>query len=334
MIRTMVFGTAVALLLVAFGAAPASAVPDESGSADIAEPNGFPGVCDQPCFVARKTFEVFLSGNPDAPAGAACPAGTNTYIYKIEHLGGSGPFVPALTSFEISVESDDVTSAGEIAGFGISPSSTTVSALDVVTWEFTAPTIPDGAMSTKLFICSPLLPGTSTDSAVSIDGQAGLDAPGTCVGPRFQPGGEPVPCTIGFWKNRADGKQGTLQHFPDPEFQQVVDQALTLSSEFSTAQELLDALQKQGKRSDAEKRAQQLAALLLNFAAADLFPDNDKCKVFEPNEISSNACGDGITVGQALNDILAGNFETLEEAKDCADDINNGVGVVGVAEGE
>ena len=36
--------------------------------------------------------------------------------------------------------------------------------------------------------------------------------------------GEPNACTIGFWKNRSDGKKGTLKWFPDTDFDDVVAQ--------------------------------------------------------------------------------------------------------------
>jgi hypothetical protein len=75
---------------------------------------------------------------------------------------------------------------------------------------------------------------------------------------------------------------------------------------------------------------QQLAATLLNLAAGDLFPDNQKCKLFEGNNITSNACGTGITVGVAVSygkvDIL-GDIDGQTEAHNCFDDLNNGIGV-------
>jgi hypothetical protein len=141
--------------------------------------------------------------------------------------------------------------------------------------------------------------------------------------------GVPVPCTIGFWKNRADTPMGQAQHFPDPEFDQVVAAAASLSPVFADAPELLEALWKKGRRSQQEKAEQQLAALLLNLAAGDLFADNGKCELFEGNEVSENSCEGAVTVGQALAGILADmDAGEFERAKDCADDLNNGIGVV------
>ncbi|HSR42514.1 MAG TPA: hypothetical protein VLL48_10085 [Longimicrobiales bacterium] len=313
------------------GVAPlAGADPDQSGSSVISSPD-FPGVCGDPCFTATKTFEVFLSTNTDADNPNVCAGADNTYVYKITHDGGAGPFVPALTRFETSVEADDVSSAGFISGFGIDPSNTTVDGtVDVVRWDFASPSISDGGMSTKLYVCSPLGPGAVTDTMVSIDGQLSLDASGTCVGPVVPVEGDPLPCTIGFWKNRADGKKGTLQHFSDAEFALIVDTAVLLSGgEFVDAADLLAALTSKGNRTQEERARQQLAALLLNFAAADEVPDNDKCRVFDGNLISSNACGTNLTMAEAL-DVIFANLDMgfYEMAKDCADDINNGIGVV------
>ncbi len=172
-----------ALWLSAGLATPASAQPDAAGSTQIDEPNGFAPACAAPCFSVEKSFEVFLDGNPSAPG--VCAVGENTYVYTLEHLGGTGPFVPALTKFEVDVENVgvNVTGAGFIPG-PVDPSGVLIDAVaDVVTWDFVAPPIASGQTSSQLFLCSPLPPGTVTDTAVSVDGQANLDAPGTCVGP-------------------------------------------------------------------------------------------------------------------------------------------------------
>ena len=46
---------------------PAFAGPDQSGTSFLEEPNGFPGVCDQPCYIVEKSFEYWLPDNPDNP---------------------------------------------------------------------------------------------------------------------------------------------------------------------------------------------------------------------------------------------------------------------------
>jgi len=319
--------------VLALGMAPlAGAAPDQSGSVVIAEPNGFPGVCDQPCYTVTKSFEVWLSSNTDADNPGVCAGSDNTYIYKLSHDGGSSSNVPGIIGFEASVDTSQVSAASFISGFGVDPSSVAVdTSLDVVSWEFLSPVISDGGMSTKLFVCSPLGPGSIS---VSMSGQFSLDAPGTCTGPVVPVEGDPLTCTIGFWKNRAEGRKGLLKFFPttvdNDDFGDVVTQAVLLSGGvFADEADLLAALTSKGRRTDEERARQQLAALLLNFAAADLFPDNEKCRVFDGNLISSNSCGDNLTMSEALDLIfanLAGGF--FEAAKDCADDINNGIGVV------
>ncbi len=151
----------------------------------------------------------------------------------------------------------------------------------------------------------------------------------TCVAPA---NGTPIPCTIGFWKNRAQTPEGQAHHFADPEFDQVLGAAALLSSEFANPVELLTALLSQGERTQEEKALQQLAGLLLNLAAGELFPDNQKCELFESNSLGENACVGATTVGAALDRILADlAAEQFEAAKDCADDLNNGNGVLEAA---
>jgi hypothetical protein len=162
----------------------ASAGPDQSGTSIVEEPNGFPGVCDQPCYRVEKSFEYWLPSNPDNPLPLA---GNNTYIYKISHIGGSSPFVPALLAFELSVETDDVTAAGFIGSSpGIAPASSTIDlALDIVAWDFSSTPISNGETSKLLYVHSPLTPGPVND--ISISGQASLDVEGTCEGPLNPP---------------------------------------------------------------------------------------------------------------------------------------------------
>ncbi len=177
---------------VAVAGAPAHAQEDpnadSSGTVVISEDTGFPGVCDQPCYEVEKIFNVYLSGNPDTPAGAGCAAGENTYIYTLEHVGGTGTpigFIPDILGFKIDVDTDFVgAGTGFIAGGGVDPSAVTIDTVaDEVRWDFLDPTIPNGSISSQLVVCSTLTPGTVTDNVVAVAGAASLDAPGTCVGP-------------------------------------------------------------------------------------------------------------------------------------------------------
>ncbi len=320
-----------------------------SGSKQIVEPNGFPGVIDQPAFVVDKTYDVFSPGDANNPAPLA---GSNTYVYKLTYTSSScSPFnfAPPVILFEVIMDTSQATGAGFIAASpGVAPFATTIGAAAVV-WELNDPlnpgvtpgitydcTLATGTATKLLYIQSPLLPGLVTQNAISLDSSLSLDAPSTCVGPFVEPQveeGDAMPCTIGFWKNRFDGKQGTTQWFPGADLTAVLNAATALCSPpFTDSNDLLTQLGSKGKRSILIRAKQQKAAWCLNMAAGDLFPNNLKCKLFDGNWIVNNACGTGLTVGdaftQCLADITSGDLELEHDAHDCADDVNNGISVI------
>jgi len=315
---------------VAFAAAPAGANPDadESGSTTVTDPNFG-------AYTATKTAKFFRDSNPDDPFPGD---GHNTYVYTLANdsssqiaLIGVGIQIPPGTA-------SAVVSAGFIAGSGVEPTSggadTTAILANEVRWDFVDDLIDPGEVSAQLFIVSDYDPGSAD---LTVNGDFALDAPGVCGLVPVEPPqvvGTPVPCTIGFWKNREAGRKGLLQFFPDGDFDAVKAEAVAISSVFSSEAELVDALTSKGARSTEERAKQQLSALLLNLAAGSLFPDNTKCRLFFGNEVDTN--GDGVadlTVGEALtqieSDILSGDPVLQEAAKDLADDINNGIGVLG-----
>ena len=68
----------------------------------------------------------------------------------------------------------------------------------------------------------------------------------------------------------------------------------------------------------------------MSLAAGDAHPDNQKCKLFEGNEITTNACGIDLTVGEAVSTSitdLGGDTCDQHSAHECLDDINNGIGI-------
>ncbi len=296
-----------------------------SGSTMFAEPNGF--------YLGVKTFTVYThddAGNPQPGA-----AGELTYVYTITNDPGS--FL-AIIGFNLDSPVGSVVAAGFIddANLATPPPSAVVNNNDgVVRWDWTAPNlIQPGQVTDQLFIISDLRPGTVNDTIYSLEGDFAFDVESTCVGPLVPPeeSGEALPCTIGFWKNRAAGKAGLLKFFPDPDFDDVVAAAVALSGGvFADSADLLANLASQGKRSILERGKQQLAATLLNMAAGDLFPDNTKCKLFDGNNVTSNACGDGLSVIDAVNQALVditGDTDAQHSAQECLDDLNNGIGVV------
>jgi hypothetical protein len=316
------------LLLVAASiailASVASATIVDSGSGPFNEPNGL--------YSGVKSFTVYTHDDPGNPAPGA--PGELTYVYTITNNPGS---LIDLIGFNIDAPAGSVVAAGHIddADLNTPPPSNLVNNGDgVVRWDWTSPnTISPGQVADSLYIISAYSPGMVGDTIYSIEGDFSFDIEGGCVGPFTPPEqtGEALPCTIGFWKNRAVGKNGTLQWFPDGDFDAVVTAAVSLAGGlFADEADLLANLQSKGKRTIEERGKQQLAATFLNLAAGDLFPDNTKCKLFEGNTIVSNACGDGLTVGdavtQALIDIV-GDTAAQHEAQECSDDVNNGISV-------
>ena len=139
-----------------------------------------------------------------------------------------------------------------------------------------------------------------------------------------------MPCTIGFWKNRSKGKKGLLKFFPGTDFDpDLLDAAAALSGGiFATGNDVKTAVMAKGNIGAQGKAERQLAALLLNLAAGDLYPNNQKCKLFDGNEITSNACGSNLTVAEALALIFTAHAAAdYNFVNNCADDINNGEGL-------
>jgi len=185
-------------LMASLGSGAAWAAPDASGSSTLVEPNGL--------YTAVKAYEVYSDANPDNPLPLA---GSYTYTYTITNSSGS---FTCLVGFDLEVPSGSVLAAGFIAGSGVAPSATTIGAT-VVEWEWFSPTLCPGQTSERLYVHSAYGPGTVNDNLVSVEDQFSFSAQGTCVGafvPPQEADGEQIACTIGFWKNRADVKQGTL----------------------------------------------------------------------------------------------------------------------------
>ena len=204
----LILRSSFAVALSTFGLLIASAAwsgPDYSSSSDLIEPTGFPGVCDQPCYIAGVETEVWLPTNPDNPLPSS---GNNTYVFKVSHTGGSGPFIPALLNFEIDVDLAEVVAAGFIASSGGVAPSATLLLNGAVTWEFLTTSIASGEASKLLYIHSPLLPGGVNNNSASVAGQASLDAPGSCLGPLDPPGPQ---CSLSV------EKEGCVVQEPDVE---------------------------------------------------------------------------------------------------------------------
>ena len=143
-----------ALIALCLAAGAANAGPDDSGSAIIHEDAGFPGLCTAPCYSVEKSFEFWLHDNPNNPLVSATPS-HHTYVYKLEHLGGSSPvFVPGIIKFRLDVDETQVSDAGYILGSpGVVPSLTAI-LTGRVEWSFEAPVLLDGETTALLYVHS------------------------------------------------------------------------------------------------------------------------------------------------------------------------------------
>lgn len=336
--RPLAAGFAAALLL--WSAAPAAqAGPEAEGTTTIVsktcEELGIGSFCTGPVYKAIKSFEVFSDTNPDNPMAVA---GNFTFVFTITNDPTSNPLAGQLIQFDVEVPMNGATAAGYLDGSGVEPSSIDI-AVGVVRYNFDTDKIDPGETSEKLYLVSPFGPGEVTDTTIGTGSNFPLaDTRSTCVGPVVAP--PALACTIGFWKNREAEKKGLLKFFPDGDFDDVKAHAVEISSVFSTEAELVSALTSKGNRPIEERAKQQLAALLLNVAAGDLYPSNTKCRLFiggTGTQIDTN--GDGVadlSIEAALtlieSNILSGDDALIHAAHQLADDINNGIGVLGATQ--
>lgn len=302
--------------------------PESSGVTVISNTDPLFG----PIFTADKGFAVWADTNCGNPMPVP---GSFTYVYTI---GNRPDSLVGLVQFEIAVPPNSTVNAGALPGTGVNPSSVTIDPARVV-FAFSEPgQINPGQSSQPLFIVSPFGPGEAATNMVELDGQFLFNQNGTCVGPVIAP--PALPCTIGFWKNRQAGKKGLLKFFPNGDFDSAKAKAVAISSVFSSEVELVSALTSKGSRSVEQRAKQQLSALLLNVAAGNLFPSNTKCRLFlGVNGTLLDLDGDGLAdqpVEAALvgieSDILSGNPTLQGAAQALADDINNGIGVIGATQ--
>jgi hypothetical protein len=325
-VRSFLVGLAVAGLVVTLAAPMALAAPDVTDSVVFTNPDG--------AFSGVKTVKIYADSNPEDPFFGD---GKFTFVYSVTNDVSS--FLPIIGVQIQLVPGCEPSTIGFFPGPGLvdpdAPGGTVGSS--TFDWNFTGNSIAPGATSSDLYVTSACGPSVVEDLYYSVDSEGAFVATGLCLGPAVMPmeeePGEAMPCTIGFWKNRFDGKKGTTQWFPDGDVTAVLNAATALCSPpFTSSADLLTYLQSSGPRSILTRGKQQLAAFCLNLAAGDLFRDNVKCKLFEGNFIVTNACGQNITVGnaftQVLSDIQSGLPDIEHDAHDCTDDVNNGISVI------
>jgi hypothetical protein len=244
--------------------------------------------------------------------------------------------VGSLRRFDTETPSSGTIAAGFLDAAGVEPNQVEVGST-VVRWVFEADFIDPGEASEELYLVSAFGPGSVTDTMQGVGSAFAIDTRTTSVGPVMAP--PAVPCTIGFWKNREMKEEGLLKFFPGSDFDDVKAEAVALSSVFNTEAELIAALTSKGARSMLDRAKQQLAALLLNIAAGNLYSSNTKCRLFTGEHGTEiDTTGDGIAdtnIEAALtlieSNILSGDKFLIAAAQSFADDINNGVGVLNQA---
>jgi hypothetical protein len=315
-------------------APPSAAAADAEGSVTIdsitCEELGLSSFCTGSAYSALETFEVYADTHPNNPMPSS---GDFTYVYTITNDSDSNPLIGSLRVFEAATPVSGTIDAGSINGNGVEPSWVEIQST-VVRWHFETDFIDPGETSESLYIVSPFGPGEITDSMAAVGSSSAIDTRFTTVGPTLAP--PATPCTIGFWKNREDRKNGVLKYFENGDYELVKAEAVLVSWVFDTAAELVAALTSKGRRNVEERAEQQLAALLLNIAAGNLFPTNTKCRLFLGNwGTLLDTDGDGVAdsnLEAALtlieSNILSGDPILQAEAHELADDINNGVGLI------
>jgi len=322
-----------AAVLVAFGT-PAAAAPDAQGMVTFesvtCESLNLGGLCTGPLYTAFGHYKVYSDVNPDNPM----PSANNwTYVYEVANDAGSYPQAGSLRRFDLETPSSATVDAGFLDAAGVEPNDVQIDPT-VVRFVFEQDFIDPNEGSEQLYVISAFGPGAENETPSAVGSAFAIDTPKTTVGPLTAP--PAVPCTIGFSGSLANGEEGTLQYFPGAEFDAVLAEAVAISTVFATEEELLAALDRQSGR-DIESRARrQLAALLLDVAAGNLYSSNTRCRLFAgDNGTEIDIDDDGVadmTLGEALalieSWILSGDRGLIAQAHTLADDINNGVGVL------
>jgi len=274
-------------------------------------------------------YEVFGADNCANPHPVS---GSFTYVYTVS-LTDQGPVPVSLESLRVRI--DDVSyvlESGVITGGpGVAPTQVSVvgSPVSSVTATFDPGSLTLGTMSLPIFVVSPYRPGTGTiDVDVTL-----FSGSGPALVPKELP--EACPCTISFWKLRALNWLWYLGYFPGQQFADIKARAVQLSEGyFANEAALMNALFYSGFLSIRRKAESQLAGVLLNVAAGQLFPGNTRCRLFPgtPIDLNDDGVGDQAVeeaITAIIADIQSGDWHLQYEAFALAEDINEGRNVIG-----
>ena len=254
-------------------------------------------------------FAADNCGNPKPVKGSL------TYVYTVT-FADEGP-IPGLSLDNLRVligNAAYVVDTGYLTGGpGVAPTSVTVSAAPAngVVASFAAGALALGDTSLPIFIISPYQPGAGTANLqVSF-----LTGAGAALVPQA------LPQAARATSSAPDtGWPFFLLDFPGPQLDQVKQRAVELSGGFfSSKTDLVNALLYPGLLDVKKKAKRELAALLLNVAAGELFPANTKCRLFLGTQLDQDGDGtaDGTVasaIGAIISEIQAGDLFSLLDA--------------------
>jgi hypothetical protein len=327
---------AAAATLAALAPAPASATwwhknpictPDSVGGGTVEIADSLTGNF----WTFQVDYEVYDSDNCANPVSVD---GSFTYVYTVT-LADQGPVPISLNQMRVLIDDANyILQSGVVTGGpGDAPTSVVVTpgANSSLTATFNPGTFVLGDTSLPIYAISPYRPGNG-----SVNLQANLfSGIGTALVPKQLP--EACPCTAAFWKLRALNWLWYNHFFPGSQFEDIKDRAVVLSQgHFANESQLLSALFYAGFLSIERKAERELAALLLNVAAGELFPGNTRCRLFPGTQLDFN--GDNVAdgtvggaIGQIITNIQSNNWNLQFEAFALAYDINDGRTVLGSA---
>jgi hypothetical protein len=276
-------------------------------------------------------YEVYSADNCANPKPVK---GSFTYVYTVT-FADEGP-IPNLSLQNMRVEvasASFVSSAGYLTGGpGVVPQSVVVdstSPANNVTASFADGAFSLGDTSLPVYIVSPYQPGAGIVN-LQVTTFAGN---GAALVPAALP--QACPCTSTYWLLRNTGWIFFLADFPGSQLEAIKQRAVDLSGGFFTSKnDLLGSLIFSGILDVKKKAKKELAALLLNVAAGDLYPANTKCRLFLGTQLDEDNDGvaDGTVsgaIGQIISEIQSNDFGQELDALSTAAQINSGQDVMG-----
>jgi len=276
-------------------------------------------------------YEVYAADNCANPKPVK---GSFTYVYTVT-FADEGP-IPGLSLQNLRVliaNASYVVDAGYLTGGpGVAPASVDVATTPAnsVTASFNDGDLALGDTSLPIYIVSPYQPGAGV---VNLQVTA-FSGEGAALVPNALP--QACPCTTSYWVLRSLGWIFFLGDFPGSQLDQIKTRAVALSGGFFTSNsDLINSLLYPGLLDVRKKAKKELAGVLMNVAAGDLFPGNTKCRLFLGTELDSDGDGTadgtvGGAIGEIISEIQSGDVFQQLDALATAAQINNGQDVLGM----